>query len=202
MKNTYKIDFVNNTLTMSKAFEEALNNPNSQEYKLFLQLRADFPGLTIIRKTRRAPKKARPTKNLTYKHMEQYHVRPRADPVLFVLRVYGHTRRGQENALTEVHVTGAISQSFAAALGTEPYFLHKSSGVGQFLYPFAIIIHDAKRKFISIVGINLFLYQVIPVPGAENFIPLPVVWNSYFLIAVCIVIGGSAAARRVGFAAA
>lgn len=34
--NTYKIDFVNNTLTMSKAFEEALNNPNSQEYKLFL----------------------------------------------------------------------------------------------------------------------------------------------------------------------
>ena len=72
MKNTYKIDFVNNTLTMSKAFEEALNNPNSQEYKLFLQLRADFPGMTIIRKTRRAPKKARPTKNLTYKHMEQY----------------------------------------------------------------------------------------------------------------------------------
>ena len=70
--NTYKIDFVNNTLTMSKAFEEALNNPNSEEYKLFLQLRADFPGLTIIRKTRRAPKKARPTKNLTYKHMEQY----------------------------------------------------------------------------------------------------------------------------------
>ena len=55
MKNTYKIDFVNNTLTMSKAFEEALNNPASEEYKLFLQLRADFPGLTIIRKTRRAP---------------------------------------------------------------------------------------------------------------------------------------------------
>lgn len=25
MKNTYKIDFVNNTLTMSKAFEDALN---------------------------------------------------------------------------------------------------------------------------------------------------------------------------------
>ena len=46
--NTYKIDFVNNTLTMSKAFEEALNNPASEEYKLFLQLRADFPGLTII----------------------------------------------------------------------------------------------------------------------------------------------------------
>lgn len=72
MKNTYRVDFVNNTFTMTKAFEEALNNPASEEYKLLQQIRADFPGLTIIRKTRRAPKKARPTKNLTYKHMEQY----------------------------------------------------------------------------------------------------------------------------------
>ena len=54
MKNTYKVDFVNNTFTMTKAFEEALNNPVSEDYKLFQQLRADFPGLTIIRKTRRA----------------------------------------------------------------------------------------------------------------------------------------------------
>lgn len=72
MKNTYKVDFVNNTLTMTKAFEDAASNPTSQEYKLLQQIRADFPGLTIIRKTRRAPKKARPNKNLTYKHMEQY----------------------------------------------------------------------------------------------------------------------------------
>lgn len=72
MKNTYKVDFVNNTLTMTKAFEDAASNPTSQEYKLLQKIRADFPGLTIIRKTRRAPKKARPTKNLTYKHMEQY----------------------------------------------------------------------------------------------------------------------------------
>ena len=72
MKNTYKVDFVNNTLTMTKAFEDAASNPTSQEYKLLQQIRADFPGLTNIDKARRAPKKARPTKNLTYKHMEQY----------------------------------------------------------------------------------------------------------------------------------
>lgn len=72
MKNTYKIDFVNNTLTMTKAFEDAASNPTSQEYKLLQQIRADFPGLTIIRKTRRTPKKARPTKNLTYANMEKY----------------------------------------------------------------------------------------------------------------------------------
>ena len=56
----YKIDFVNNTLTMSKAFEEALNNPASEEYKLWKQLRADFPSMTIIRKTRRAPQEGPP----------------------------------------------------------------------------------------------------------------------------------------------
>lgn len=34
MKNTYKIDFVNNTLTMTKAFEDAAQQPHaSQEYK-------------------------------------------------------------------------------------------------------------------------------------------------------------------------
>lgn len=66
MNSTYKIDFINNTLTMSKAFEAAASNPNSKEYKLLQQLRADFPGLTVARKTRRASKKAQPTKNLTY----------------------------------------------------------------------------------------------------------------------------------------
>ena len=98
MKNTYKIDFVNNTLTMSKAFEEALNNPNSEEYKLFLQLRADFPGLTIIRKTRRASKKASPNKNLTYKHMEQYmSVFKNADELLAQFEVVKKCSLGQSN---------------------------------------------------------------------------------------------------------
>ena len=98
MKNTYKIDFVNNTLTMSKAFEEALNNPNSEEYKLFLQLRADFPGLTIIRKTRRAPKKARPNKNLTYKHMEQYmSVFQNADELLAQFKVVRECSKQQSS---------------------------------------------------------------------------------------------------------
>ncbi|OUO33235.1 hypothetical protein [Flavonifractor sp. An306] len=96
--NTYKIDFVNNTLTMSKAFEEALNNPNSQEYKLFLQLRADFPSLTIIRKTRRASKKARPNKNLTYKHMEQYmSVFKNADELLAQFDAVKRCSLGQSN---------------------------------------------------------------------------------------------------------
>ena len=72
MKNTYKIDFVNNTLTTSKAFEDAANEYGSEEYTLLQQLRADFPGIQIIRKTRRPSKTARPNKNLTYANMEKY----------------------------------------------------------------------------------------------------------------------------------
>ena len=72
MKNTYKIDFTNNTLTMSKAFEDAANDPSTPEYKLLQQIRADFPGLTVARKSRRPSKKANPSKNLTYANMEQY----------------------------------------------------------------------------------------------------------------------------------
>ena len=98
MKNTYKIDFVNNTLTMTKAFEDAASNPTSQEYKLLQQIRADYPGLTIIRKTRRAPKKARPTKNLTYKHMEQYmNVFQNADKLLAQFEVVKKCSLGQSN---------------------------------------------------------------------------------------------------------
>ena len=72
MNSTYKIDFTNNTLVMSKAFEAAASNPHSKEYKLLQQLRADFPGLTVARKARRTAKKAQPTKNLTYANMEKY----------------------------------------------------------------------------------------------------------------------------------
>lgn len=72
MKNTYKIDFANNTLTMTKAFEAAANEYGSEEYKLLQKIRADFPGIEIIRKTRRPSKTSRPNKNLTYANMEKY----------------------------------------------------------------------------------------------------------------------------------
>ena len=55
MTKGYKIDFVNNTLTISKAFEDAAAVPYSEEYKLLQQIRADFPNLTIVRKARPLP---------------------------------------------------------------------------------------------------------------------------------------------------
>ena len=72
MKNTYKIDFATNTITLTKAFEESAANPKSTEYKMLLRLRADFPTMNIIRKSRRSPKTANPNRNLTYANMEKY----------------------------------------------------------------------------------------------------------------------------------
>lgn len=71
MKN-YKIDFVANTLTITKAFEDAASIPGTEEYELFQKIRADFPGIQIVRKTRRPSKSAPKYKNLTYANMEKY----------------------------------------------------------------------------------------------------------------------------------
>ena len=72
MKTNYKIDFAANTITLTKAFEEAAANMESAEYKMLLKLREDIPNIQIIRKTRRAPKTANPNRNLTYANMERY----------------------------------------------------------------------------------------------------------------------------------
>ena len=45
MKTNYKIDFAANTITLTKAFEEAAANMESAEYRMLLQLRADFPTM-------------------------------------------------------------------------------------------------------------------------------------------------------------
>lgn len=72
MTKGYKIDFVNNTLTISKAFEDAATVPYSEEYKLLQQIRADFPNLAITRKARRASTIKKRNKNMTYANMEKY----------------------------------------------------------------------------------------------------------------------------------
>ena len=72
MKNTYKLNFTTNTMTVTKAFEEAAANTKSAEYKMLLKLREDFPDIQIVRKSRRSPKTANPNRNLTYANMEKY----------------------------------------------------------------------------------------------------------------------------------
>ena len=66
------IDFVNNTLTISTAFEDATAVPYSEEYKLLQQIRTDFPNLTIVRKARRTPTAKKRNTNMTYANMAKY----------------------------------------------------------------------------------------------------------------------------------
>ena len=80
--NTYKVDFVANTITITSAFAKAMNDPTSAEYKIIAQIRKDFPEMEIIRKTHKTPSKYQTKtgekfncnqfKNLTYKNMETF----------------------------------------------------------------------------------------------------------------------------------
>ena len=73
--NSYKIDFINNTMTITKTFERAANNPYSEEYKLVQKIRSDFPTMQFVRKTSTAAKRPNPFKGLTYAAMERYILR-------------------------------------------------------------------------------------------------------------------------------
>ena len=47
----FKFDVVSQTLTITAKFNEKMADRESDEYKLVMGFRADFPNLTIVRKT-------------------------------------------------------------------------------------------------------------------------------------------------------
>ncbi len=80
--NGYKINFVDNTITITADFAKAMNDPNSKEYKAIARVRKDFPDFEIVRKTHRTPAKyinkqgeeykRNQFKDLTYDRMEKF----------------------------------------------------------------------------------------------------------------------------------
>ncbi len=76
----FKVDFTSKTLTITKAFAEKAENPNSKEYKTLRRIIKDFPDFEVVRKTHKTPSKYRtkdgeeyncnPNRHLTYKKME------------------------------------------------------------------------------------------------------------------------------------
>lgn len=80
--NSYKFDPIANTLTVSKAFADACQNTNSEEYKTLCTIQKDFPKVQIVKRTHRTPShyvtsdgcitKKNPNKNLTYERMERF----------------------------------------------------------------------------------------------------------------------------------
>lgn len=94
----YKIDFLANTITMSKEFAIAVNSPTSEEYKLLQQVITDYPAMQIIRKNRRPSKTANPFKNLTYANMERYiNVYDNADKLLEMFKQVKELSKTQTN---------------------------------------------------------------------------------------------------------
>ena len=98
----YKFNPVTKALIVTAAFEKAMNDPTSDEYKLFIQLQHDIPGLKVSRRTHKSPAKYRTKKgetfqcnqfkNLTYRNMEHFiKALPKRDELM---KVYNYIRYG------------------------------------------------------------------------------------------------------------
>ena len=79
----YTLNLAAKTLTITKAFEDAVSKGEGEAYDLYTKFMRDIPGLTIIHKTHATPNKytskstgekfnCNQFKNLTYKNMEGF----------------------------------------------------------------------------------------------------------------------------------
>ena len=66
----YKMDFITNTLTVTKDFEKKAMNVNSVEYQTLKQLRIDFHSLRIVKTS--APKRKSSLARPTYDKMVKF----------------------------------------------------------------------------------------------------------------------------------
>lgn len=100
----YQIDFTAKTLTITKEFSDNAQDPDSKEFGILMTLQNAIPGLTVIRKTHKTPRKyvskatgeefnCNQFKNLTFDNMKQFiNALPNHDELLKsfkFLRYYG-----------------------------------------------------------------------------------------------------------------
>ena len=89
--NSCVFDPITNTLTITKAFADALSNPDSAEYQLYRQIKADNPTVAVRKRTHRTSSGyVNQYKKLTYENMEAFiELLPQADELM---RVYNFLR--------------------------------------------------------------------------------------------------------------
>lgn len=78
----FQFDVISQTLTITAQFTKMMNDPESDEYKLVMRFRKDFPNLTITKKTHKSAThyttksgekfNCNQFKNLTYDRMEKF----------------------------------------------------------------------------------------------------------------------------------
>lgn len=119
----YKFNFTTKTLTITKAFADKAENPDSEEYILLMMFQQDFPNMTIVRKTHKTPTRYRAKsgevyncnqfKNLSYENMERFmDVLPEGKEKEQVKEAYEFLRYG--TGLVQTSVYKAVREWFVA----------------------------------------------------------------------------------------
>lgn len=67
----YRYNCLTNTLTLSRAFVRQAENVESEEYKFVQRLRADIPGMAVVRQEKQTHRRS-PRANLSVKAMKDY----------------------------------------------------------------------------------------------------------------------------------
>ena len=80
--NGYRINFADNTISITADFAKKMNDPKSAEYKTIAKIIKDFPKMEIVHRTHRTPTSYKTKsgdvcrrnqfKNLTYERMERF----------------------------------------------------------------------------------------------------------------------------------
>ena len=78
----YTLNLTAKTLTITKAFEDAIAKGTGEAYELYTKFLRDIPGLTVVRKTHKTPSKYKTKsgeefrcnqfKNLTFDNMKRF----------------------------------------------------------------------------------------------------------------------------------
>ena len=72
-KRSFRIDFNNNTIVLTKAFAQKAANPTRKEFKELMSLRKNLEGFTVVvKESARKANKKNSLKGLDYSFMEQY----------------------------------------------------------------------------------------------------------------------------------
>lgn len=80
--NGYRLDLAKKTLTITKAFEEAVSKGDTKEYDIYMKFLHEIPGLTVVHRTHKSPTRytnkqgekfyCNQFKNLKYENMEGF----------------------------------------------------------------------------------------------------------------------------------
>lgn len=78
----FKIDFIKKTLTITKDFEDKMQDFSSEEYKFYKRVIDEVPGIEVLRRTHKTPTKyvnkdkekfyCNQFKNLTFERMKKF----------------------------------------------------------------------------------------------------------------------------------